>query len=312
MKGGCADYIEDNYDTVLEAFENVPLDTEVRWQTSERMAQQDTESVELVVTSPPYPMIEMWDEMFSNRHAGIQQALDDGDGRTAFALMHDMLDNVWAECHRVLIDGGIMAINVGDATRRLDDEFQCWPNAAEITHRCRALGFTPLINIHWKKPTNSPNAFMGSGFLPPNAYVSQDTEKILLFRKGGLRDFPPKDPLRYASQFTKEERDEWFSQTWRLNGAKDASNYAAFPSELPHRLVRMFSIFGDTVLDPFLGTGTTMHVARELGRSAVGYEIQRSELYGQIEQGLIEAKSFSREDILDWHIQHERAADFSV
>ncbi len=146
------------------------------------------------------------------------------------------------------------------------------------------MDFLPFPTSYGKKPTNKPKykgkgAFLGSRFLPPNAYVTLDCEFILIFRKGGPRKFKPKDPLRYASAYTKEQRNSWFTQIWEVTGAKqnvEERRVAAFPDEIPYRLIRMFSIVGDTVLDPFLGTGTTMKVAKELGRNSIGYEIDRS------------------------------------
>jgi modification methylase len=136
----------------------------------------------------------------------------------------------------------------------------------------------PLPYLLWPKPTNRVNAFLGSGFLPPNAYVTLDCEYILLLRNGSLRAFPAGDPGRKASAYTKPERDRWFSQIWR--GVRPARQSlpggrrtGAFPSEIPRRLIRMFSLTGETVLDPFAGTGTTLWVAHELGRNSVGVEL---------------------------------------
>ena len=140
-------------------------------------------------------------------------------------------------------------------------------------------GFTPLPNIYWKKPGNKPNAFLGSGFLPVNAYVTLDCEHILIFRKGKIRKFSEAEKIRRKeSTFTKEERHLWFSQTWiGINGTKQKvinnRKSAAFPEEIPERLIRMFSIKGDVVLDPFAGTGTTLKVAERLERKAIGIDI---------------------------------------
>lgn len=221
-------------------------------------------SVELVVTSPPYPMIPQWDESFRRW------------GATDYAGMHGRLGEVWSACYARLVDGGILAVNVGDALRSGPDGFRLWPNHVEVTRTCESAGFRSLPYILWKKPTNKPNAFLGSGFLPPNAYVTLDCEFILLFRKGGLRRFPAKDRRREASRFTKAERDHWFSQVWEdVRGVRQTGagrRTGAFPQEIPRRLIRMFSVVGDTVLDPFAGTGTTLWVADELGRHAVGVE----------------------------------------
>jgi len=230
------------------------------------MSDVEDGSIALVVTSPPYPMIAMWDEMFMSLGA------HDWKGQ------HAVLDKVWDECARVLIDGGVMCINIGDATRKVDGRFRLFPNHARVIEHCEELGLDTLPYILWKKPTNRPNAFLGSGFLPPNAYVTLDCEHILIFRKGGPRKFEPKDPTRIASTYTKKERDVWFSQIWDVRATRQdlkgmERRSAAFPEEIPRRLIRMFSCEGDTVLDPFLGTGTTMKIALGLGRNSIGYEL---------------------------------------
>lgn len=235
---------------------------------STNMAELPNCAVHVVVTSPPYPMIEMWDEMFESV------------GAKTYDEMHSYLAKVWGECYRVLVDGGIMCINIGDATRRIDHSFKLYPNHARIIERCEQLGFMTLPYILWKKPTNKPNAFLGSGFLPPNAYVTLDCEYILIFRKGSLRRFEPKDSKRYESKFTKNERDAWFSQVWEIRGANQnhdelVRRTAAYPEEIASRLIKMFSCIGDTVLDPFLGTGTTTKAAKELNRNSIGYEIEK-------------------------------------
>lgn len=226
-------------------------------------------SVHLVVTSPPYPMVEMWDGLFGRM------------GCRSYDEMHGYLAAVWSECYRVLCDGAIACVNIGDATRSVNGSFRLYPNHARTIETFERLGFSTLPYILWKKPTTKPKykgkgAFLGSGFLPPNAYVTLDCEYILLFRKGGLRRFPANDAVRRASRLTKEERDRWFTQIWEVAGARQSlrdRRAGAFPEEIPRRLVRMFSVVGDTVLDPFLGTGTTAAVAAELGRNAVGYEV---------------------------------------
>ena len=196
------------------------------------------------------------------------------------------LGEVWLETHRVLCDGGIACINIGDATRTVNGKFKLFPNHARVMEICGEIGFTTLPYILWKKPTTKPKykgkgAFLGSGFLPPNAYVTLDCEFILLFRKGNLRRFPPKDPERYGSAFTKAQRDEWFSQIWALKGTRQTSSElerrtGAFPEEIAERLIRMFSVRGDMVLDPFLGSGTTAKAALHSERSSVGFEVDQN------------------------------------
>ncbi|MGA8710945.1 MAG: site-specific DNA-methyltransferase [Thermoplasmata archaeon] len=227
-----------------------------------------SESVHLVVTSPPYPMIPQWDGLFRSL------------GATDYDGMLRILAAAWTECQRVLVPGGILAINIGDALRTVDGGFQLWPNPSETLVSVARLGLVPLPYILWKKPTNRPNAFLGSGFLPPNAYVTLDCEFILLFRKGKLRRFPTHDATRLRSRFSRAERDHWFSQVWTdVRGARQASprgRSGAFPPEIAERLVRMFSVEGDTVLDPFAGTGTTLWAAIRWGRNAIGVEWDRA------------------------------------
>ena len=242
----------------------------------------EDDSVELVVTSPPYPMIEMWDDIFAALDPAIADALGAGDGDRAFSLMHDVLDSVWAELARVLVPGGIACINVGDATRSLSDGFRQYPNHAEITTRLTDHGLRALPDILWRKPTNSGAKFMGSGMVPPNAYPTLEHEHILLFRNGRRRTLEPGADRRYESAYFWEERNEWFSDLWDVPGETQAMDdglrdrSGAFPLAIPHRLVSMFSVRGDTVLDPFLGTGTTTLAAMAAGRDSVGVERDES------------------------------------
>jgi modification methylase len=222
-------------------------------------------SVDLVLTSPPYPMIPQWDAQFRSL------------GARTYPQMLRLLSEAWSACHRVLVPGGILAVVIGDALRRGREGFRLWPNHAATLVDAERAGFRPLPYVLWKKPTNRPNAYLGSGFLPPNAYVTLDCEFVLLFRKGELRRFPPHDPRREASRFSRVQRDRWFSQVWEdVRGARQEASgrrTGAFPPVLAERLVRMFSVVGDTVLDPFAGTGTTLWVASRLGRGAVGVEL---------------------------------------
>jgi site-specific DNA-methyltransferase (cytosine-N4-specific) len=260
---------------------------------SQQMPELADGSVQLMVTSPPYPMIQMWDNLFADadpRIAALWRKLEeDGDDEAVaqiYDAMHLYLGEVWRETYRVLCDGGIACINIGDATRTINGKFKLFPNHARILEICEKIGFTTLPYILWKKPTNKPSykgkgAFLGSGFLPPNAYVTLDCEFILLFRKGNLRKFPPKDPQRYGSQFTKPQRDEWFSQIWALKGTRQTASElerrtAAYPDEIADRLIKMFSIKGDTVLDPFLGSGTTAKIAMQNERNSIGYETDKN------------------------------------
>ena len=130
------------------------------------MAAIEDDSVDLVVTSPPYPMIAMWDGVFAAMNPVIGSRLDGADGKAAFELMHRELDKVWQECRRVLKPGSIACINIGDAVRSMDGDFRMYSNHARIISSMLDAGLTPLPDIIWRKPTNSPTKFMGSGMLP--------------------------------------------------------------------------------------------------------------------------------------------------
>ncbi|QCC55744.1 site-specific DNA-methyltransferase [Natronorubrum bangense] len=252
---------------------------------SRDLAEIDDDAVELVVTSPPYPMIEMWDDLFTALDPAIGDALESGDGRAAFDAMHAQLDRVWDELERVLVDGGIACINVGDATRSLDDSFRVYANHARVLEAFESRGFDPLPDILWRKPANSAAKFMGSGMIPPNAYVTLEHEYVLLFRKGDeSRSFEPGADHRYQAAYFWEERNRWFTDVWTevqgelqtLEFADDdlRDRSAAYPLEIPYRLICMYSAYGDTVLDPFWGTGTTTLAAMCAGRHSVGSELE--------------------------------------
>jgi DNA modification methylase len=181
------------------------------------MHEIQNKSVDLVVTSPPYPMIAMWDEIFSKQNPAIGDALKKEDGKTAFELMHQELDKVWNEVYRVLKAGGFACINIGDATRTIGGEFKLYPNHARILSRCLELGFSPLPEILWRKQINAPNKFMGSGMWPAGAYVTLEHEFILILRKGGKRQFNTLEEklCRRESSYFYEERNTWFSDVWQ-------------------------------------------------------------------------------------------------
>lgn len=240
-------------------------------------------SIQLMITSPPYPMIKMWDECFSKQNPYIKKALEEQNGSEAFELMHKELDKVWDEVSRVLSPGGIACINIGDATRNINNNFQLFNSHSRITEKFIKNGFQCLPNIIWKKPSNSPNKFMGSGMLPPGAYVTLGHEYILIFRKGHKREFKTigDKENRNESSFFWEERNKWFSDIWEdLKGVRQDINNnemrersAAFPFELVYRIINMFSVKDDWILDPFLGTGTTTIASMASQRNSIGLEI---------------------------------------
>ena len=227
-------------------------------------------SVHLVLTSPPY-----WTLKEYPRREGQLGLVEDYDA------FQDELDKVWKHCFCVLVPGGRLVIVVGDVclSRRKHGRHSVMPMHADIIVRARNIGFDNLTPILWHKITNaSYEVENGSSFLgkpyEPNAIVKNDVEFILMLRKpGGYRQ--PSGEQREASRLAKQDHQAWFRQVWNgPNGESTRNHPAPFPEELAHRLVRMFSFAGDTVLDPFMGTGTTLLASTRCGRNAIGVEIE--------------------------------------
>lgn len=240
-------------------------------------------SIDLIVTSPPYPMIEMWDTIFGQINPDITAALNASDGFTAFELMNIELDKVWKHVIRMLRPGAWACINIGDATRNIGNGFQLYSNHTRITESLNRLGMQSLPVILWRKQTNAPNKFMGSGMLPAGAYVTLEHEYILIFRKGSKRTFVKLEEIynRQQSSFFWEERNVWFSDIWDLKGIRQPLNHsslrersAAFPFEIAYRLINMYSVRNDWVVDPFLGTGTTTFAAIASCRNSIGVDVE--------------------------------------
>ena len=247
----------------------------------------EDESVDLIVTSPPYPMVKMWDCLTSETDI--------------YTSLHSMLDKVWKECYRVLKPGSFMCVNIGDAVRTVDEEFRLFNNTSRIVSCCTNLGFLNMPNIVWKKPTNAPNKFMGSGMLPCGAYVTLEHENILIFKKPGKRQFCSDEERlnRRQSCYFWEERNKWFSDIWEITGtgqnvvnSQTRVRNASFPLKVPYRLINMFSVYNDVVLDPFFGLGTTMNAAVISGRNCI--EIDK-ELSSSIQSSVM-----SIETMNDW------------
>ncbi|MFA5644476.1 MAG: site-specific DNA-methyltransferase [Patescibacteria group bacterium] len=263
-------------------------------------------TVDLVVTSPPYPMIQMWDEIFFSQNKKIQEEIQNKNGKEAFEYMHKEMDKTWSELFRVLKDGGIACINIGDATRTINKNFFLYPNHSRIIDYCFRIGFDTLPSIIWRKQTNAPNKFMGSGMLPVGAYVTLEHEYILILRKNGRRKFEKENlkKTRQESSFFWEERNSWFSDVWmdikginqKIIDKKTRERSAAFPFNIAYRLINMYSVKGDTVLDPFLGTGTTSIAAMAAERNSIGIEIDDS-FKDIIEKTFYNSINFSNEII---------------
>lgn len=228
----------------------------------------DDESVHLVVTSPPYWNLKRYNENPDQL----------GHIRDYEAFIGE-LEKVWRHVLRILVPGGRLVCVVGDVcvARRNFGRHLVFPLHADICVACRRLGFDNLNPIVWHKIANaSYEVSNGSKFLgkpyEPNAIIKNDIEFILMQRKpGGYRQ--PTGEQRDASRISKEEFNRWFQQIWNITGASTKHHPAPFPLELATRLVRMFSFTGDTVLDPFCGSGTTMVAALRTGRNSIGVEI---------------------------------------
>ena len=223
-----------------------------------------------MVTSPPY-----WNLKRYNEHNDQLGHIDD------YETFLDELEKVWRHVFRILAPGGRLVCVVGDVcvSRRRFGRHLVFPLHADICVRCRKIGFDNLNPIIWHKIANaSYEVSNGSKFLgkpyEPNAIIKNDIEYILMQRKpGGYRQ--PTNGQRRESKINKKDFDEWFQQIWNIPGASTRNHPAPFPFELATRLVRMFSFAGDTVLDPFSGSGTTMLAALKHGRNSIGVEIDR-------------------------------------
>lgn len=237
---------------------------------SRTMDEVPDESVHLVVTSPPY-----WTLKEYPGADGQLGAIADYEEFLA------LLDEVWNHVYRALVPGGRLVIVVGDVclSRRRFGRHLVMPLHASIQEHCRALGFDNLAPIIWHKIANAKfevengsGGFLGKPY-EPNAVIKNDIEYILFQRKpGGYRQ--PSLASRLLSVIPEQKHREWFQQVWTLRGASTRLHPAPYPVELAERLVRMFSFAGDTVLDPFVGTGSTCLAARRWGRHSVGYEIE--------------------------------------
>lgn len=233
---------------------------------SRKMLELKNSTIDLIVTSPPYWHIK---DYKVKGQIGYGQSL------------HDYLKSlylVWKESFRVLTPGSRLCVNIGDQFLRsiIYGKYKVSPLHAEIISQCEQIGFDYMGSIIWQKKTKmnttGGSIVMGSYPYPPNGLIEIDYEFILIFKKPGRAPSVSKE-IKERSKLTKEEWKEYFSGHWNFNGARQTEHEAMFPEELPKRLIKMFSFVEDTILDPFLGSGTTAKVANELERNAVGYEI---------------------------------------
>ena len=223
-------------------------------------------SVSLVVTSPPYWQLK---DYGTENQIGYHED---------YETYINNLNLVWKECYRVLDQGCRLCVNIGDQFARAVyyGRYKVIPIRTEIIKFCESIGFDYMGAIIWQKQTTTNTtggaSLMGSFPTPRNGIISIDYEFILIFKKLGI---PPKvsKAIKDQSKMTIEEWKEYFSGHWNFGGVRQDGHIAMFPEELPKRLIKMFAFKGETVLDPFMGSGTTSLVARNLERNSIGYEI---------------------------------------
>jgi len=255
---------------IEESAQQVPTIHKLHRGDARQMKAIQPESVHLVLTSPPY-----WTLKQYRKCPGQLGHIAD------YHKFLGELDRVWEACYEALVPGGRLICVVGDvciARRKNQGRHTVVPLHASIQERCRAIGFDNLAPIIWHKIANAVyevengSSFLGKPY-EPNAVIKNDIEFILMERKpGGYRQ--PSQAARILSVIPEDKHRSWFQQVWTgLTGASTRHHPAPFPLELAERLIRMFSFVGDTVLDPFMGSGTTNVAAAAWGRNSIGYEI---------------------------------------
>jgi len=264
---------------------------------SRAMTELADESIDLVVTSPPYWQLKDYGDVKQiGFHSSYEEYINN-------------LNLVWSECFRVLHAGCRLCINIGDQFARAAyyGRYKVIPIRTEIIKFCESLGMDYMGAIIWRKVTTTNTTggatIMGSFPYPRNGILKIDYEFILLFKKLGPQPKASKE-IKELSRLTTEQWNTYFAGHWSFPGEKQDEHLAMFPEELPRRLIRMFSFVGDTVLDPFLGSGTTTLAAGNLERNSVGYEInarfvpvmkEKLKLSGQDARGKADCQFVHRE-----------------
>jgi DNA modification methylase len=233
---------------------------------SRKMNLLNDKSVHLIITSPPYWQLKDYE---TNNQIGFNDSYED---------YINNLNLVWSECNRVLHDGCRLCINIGDQFARsvYYGRYKVIPIRTEIIKFCESMGMDYMGAIIWQKQTTMNTTggavVMGSFPYPRNGILKIDYEFILIFKKHGNSPKPTPEQ-KELSKLTKEEWNTYFASHWTFGGAKQDGHIAMFPEELPARLIKMFSFAGETILDPFMGSGTTALAAKHLQRNSIGYEI---------------------------------------
>lgn len=254
------------------------------------MREVPDESVHLVVTSPPYWQLKDYGK---GRQIGFNDTYEE---------YVNNLNLVWSECHRVLHEGCRLCVNIGDQFARsvYYGRYKVIPIRTEIIKFCETAGLDYMGAIIWQKVTTCHTTggatVMGSYPYPRNGILKLDYEFILLFRKHGKQPNVEKE-TKERSRLTQEEWNQFFAGHWNFPGEKQNKHLAVFPEELPRRLIKMFSFVSDTILDPFLGSGTTSLAAMNLSRHSIGYEVNE-EFLPAIEKRLTSAQASHGQDAM--------------
>jgi len=270
------------------------------------MAEVKDESVHLVITSPPYWQIKDYGE---KSQIGFNDSYEDYIGK---------LNQVWSECYRILDPGCRLCVNIGDQFARAITygRYKIIPIRTEIIKFCESIGFDYMGAVIWQKMTTMNTSggasVMGSYPYPRNGLIAIDYEFILLFKKLGKTTNNVSRAIKEKSKLTNEEWRKYFTGHWNFAGEKqNGGHIAMFPEELPRRLIKMFSFVGENVLDPFLGSGTTSKMARELSRNSIGYEINKDFLPVIKEKiGRNKKSSLTKDDVLE--IVYQRSKNETV